>query len=63
MLSINQLEELTNECMRLCPSKRIEAVNCEIIRDDISILPFRTYSDQHQDLIINALVSYMNNED
>lgn len=37
----NQLEELTNECMRFCSSKRIEAVNCEIARDGVSISLFR----------------------
>lgn len=40
----NQLEELTNGCMRFCPSKRIiEAVSCEIARGGISILPCRIF--------------------
>jgi len=37
----NQLEELTNGCMRFYSSKRIEIVNCEIEAVSISLFRIR----------------------
>lgn len=60
------IEELTNGCVRFCPSKTNRS--CELRnrtrRYIIIALPDPPDTDRHrQDLTINALVPYTNNED